>query len=233
MSQMAPTTDVRDSEFQDQESQDAQEYRVLSRSAVFALALAILSLVGLAFPMLLVIALAAAAVATSAIWTIRAYPNEYKGMKLAVISLLISSGVFAIGSSFHTYRYLTEVPEGHERIYFSDLQPELALRGKAIPRVAKNLDGKAIFLKGYMHPGIAGAGNVEEFVLVPDFGTCCFGGQPALTDMVLIHLAPGEGAKFSRNWLGIAGKFKCDESQRRQVLGLRDVCYEMEKASLR
>ena len=54
--------------------------------------------------------------------------------------------------------------------------PSLPIAPKAI-----ELTGKPIFIKGYMHPGVASMGKVNHFILVPDMGTCCFGGQPKPT----------------------------------------------------
>ena len=50
------------------------------------------------------------------------------------------------------------------------------------------LDGKQIFVKGYVHPGVSSVSKLKKFVLVPDMGTCCFGGDPAPTDMIEVTL---------------------------------------------
>ena len=51
----------------------------------------------------------------------------------------------------------------------------------------KELDGKKVFIKGYMYPSSQMTG-IREFVLCRDNGTCCFGGQPRLTDMIRVKL---------------------------------------------
>ncbi len=60
------------------------------------------------------------------------------------------------GSAFHAYVYATEVPEGYKRVSFvTDISKkgfsEIDGRKDFHPEV-KPLDGKKLFLKGYMYP---------------------------------------------------------------------------------
>ena len=50
--------------------------------------------------------------------------------------------------------------------------------------------------------------NIKQFVLVPDMGTCCFGGQPKLTDMVQVRLEGGLTTRYNRYKKKLAGVFK-------------------------
>ena len=52
------------------------------------------------------------------------------------------------------------------------------------------LDGQKIFLKGYMYPSKQ-TEDIKAFVLCKDNGQCCFGGNPALTDMILVEMQNG------------------------------------------
>jgi len=51
-----------------------------------------------------------------------------------------------------------------------------------------------------------GQGNVRQFVLVGDLGTCCFGGQPSLTHMIDVTLEKGQDSvaynTYRRNLTG-------------------------------
>ena len=82
----------------------------------------------------------------------------------------------------HTYIYLTEVPEGYTRVHFYELQQEAGGPDQPTEK-AFEIDGQPIFLKGYIHPS-SGSGLLKRFILVPDLGTCCFGGQPKSSDMI-------------------------------------------------
>ena len=51
----------------------------------------------------------------------------------------------------------------------------------------KALDGQRIFIKGYMYPTKELEG-LNSFLLVKDTGQCCFGGNPAITDMIMVTM---------------------------------------------
>jgi hypothetical protein len=68
------------------------------------------------------------------------------------------------------------------------------------------IDGKDVFLKGYIHP-TSGSGQLNHFILVPDLGTCCFGGEPRSTSMIEVMLPPGETVRASKLKFKLAGKF--------------------------
>ena len=53
-------------------------------------------------------------------------------------------------------------------------------------------------------------GPVDKFLLVPDMGTCCFGGQPKLTDMIEVKLAKGQVINYSMRKRALAGVFEVD-----------------------
>ena len=94
--------------------------------------------------------------------------------------------------------------------------------------MSQALQGKKVFVKGYVHPGVASMGKVKHFVLVPDMGTCCFGGQPKRnTDMIEVVVGTGEGIRYSTRLRKIAGTFLVDRP-RESVGGLHSVMYAME-----
>ena len=61
-------------------------------------------------------------------------------------------------------------------------------------------------MKGYVYPD-GQTDNIKQFVLVPDMGTCCFGGQPKLTDMIQITLQDPLRTKYSYTRRSFAGTF--------------------------
>ncbi|MEO9591028.1 MAG: hypothetical protein ABJG45_05565, partial [Rhodopirellula bahusiensis] len=51
-------------------------------------------------------------------------------------------------------------------------------------------------------------GMLRQFVLVPDLGTCCFGGDPRSSDMIEVTLPPGEAVRAGLTKRKLAGTFK-------------------------
>jgi hypothetical protein len=227
------------------DARDIAPYRAISRSAIMAAIMAAVSLplvvlavvsmrfqVGDAVPLGIlgaVFAAAAVVLGVSALRTIRRYPNEYTGSRLAraglIGGLLLSVG----GVASATITYTTEVPEGYSRVGFGDLQPDpdhpeyFPISPKAV-----DISGEPIFIKGYMHPGVASMGKVNHFILVPDMGTCCFGGQPKPTDMIEVYIPEGKArVAYSSRRLKLAGTFAV-ANQPVQSLGLSGVWYHLQ-----
>ena len=114
-------------------------------------------------------------------------------MTVAVTGVALNLLVLLTGAGLHTYIYLTEVPEGYTRVHFSELQQRG--QGPEMPTErAVEINGESVFLKGYIHPA-SGSGLLKHFILVPDLGTCCFGGQPRSSDMIEVTLLGGQTIK--------------------------------------
>ncbi len=100
-----------------------------------------------------------------------------------------------------------------------------AQRGGHDPPSAKELDGKKVYIKGYMYPTDQTT-QIKEFVLCRDNGTCCFGGQPKLTDMIQVKLKEPLALDYHTGLRYIAGNFKVEQSQAPGTLGT--VLYHLE-----
>ena len=143
---------------------------------------------------------------------IRKYPAEVTGKLAAQIGLgcgvLIAAGSIAM----HTYVFMTEVPDGYERMTFSDLR--LNKRTK-LPFSEKSpkLDGTKVFLKGYVRPG-AKRTNLKNFILVGDFGDCCFGGNPKITEIVAVNIVSDDLIDHSYFLRKIGGTFRLNKNAR-------------------
>ena len=204
-------------------------YRSLSRSAVISLVLSFVSLLALIFAPLLVLPVVSLLLGLTALSTIRRYPEEYTGQGMALLGTALSAIVFVLGATLHTVEYATEVPEGYERISFSDLKPEVQVPGVPLSQKILDLNGKQVFIKGYIHPGVATMGKVDHFILVPDMGTCCFGGQPAMTDMIEVRIKDDASkVKYSTRRVKLAGKFALGQKMGKAPGDLRDVIYHLE-----
>ena len=212
--------------------QESSEYRSVSRYAVFSLVLSILSLLGLLLAPLMIFGLVAAGLGLMGLASIRRYPTELTGKRLSVIGITVGIVLFVAGVSLHTYVYMTEVPEGYTRISYVDLQPERDSRLPVSQR-ALELNGKKVFIKGYVHPGVDGQGFIENFVLVRDMGTCCFGGQPELTDMIEVTLTGKDRIKYNTRRRKLAGTLIVSSMARKAPGGLEGGYYKLEAEYLK
>jgi hypothetical protein len=98
--------------------------------------------------------------------------------------------------------------------------PQLPVSPKAL-----ELNGKKVFIKGYVYPD-GRQSNIKRFVLVPDMGTCCFGGQPKLTDMIEVTLTDPDRIKYSFQKRKLAGELLVD-TQLKPVTGLGGVYFQL------
>jgi hypothetical protein len=226
-------------------------YRAISRSAVLAL---LFALIAAPFAVLTLLSLYpkyggdgvalgfwtaavsvfAVALGCAGLASIRRYPNEYTGKWLALIGLALGLVQTTAGISAASYTYMTEVPEGYTRVGFWELRPDPEQPlGVPISQKAIDLHEKQIFIKGYMHPGVASGGRVNHFILVPDMGTCCFGGQPKPYDMIEVFI-PDKTSRvaYSTRKIKLAGDFVVGQS-RGKTLGLNDVWYHMQVDQVR
>src|SRR6476620_11740559 len=109
---------------------------------------------------------------------IRRNPDQYTGKGLAKAGLALSVLFLVLGMGYGGYVYATEVPDGYARISFNEMKPdELQERGGVIvpPEIAE-LEGKKIFIKGYIRPdSITVPRGIDRFLLVRDNSQCCFG----------------------------------------------------------
>ena len=105
--------------------------------------------------------------------------------------------------------YAAELPDGYERLNYGLLQPLPGDPSDAVPDTARTMDGRNVLLKGYIYPGKQQTG-ITQFLLVRDQGDCCFGGNPKITDRVLVQLkdpSHPKGIDFSSRLTKIAGRF--------------------------
>jgi hypothetical protein len=184
-------------------------YRAVSRSAVAAMVLSVLGLLAFWFVPLLVLPTVSILLGVVSLAQFRRYPDEITGKPIAQLAMFVSIATLVGATALHIYIYCTEVPEGYERISFSQLKsPYIELDYP--PESAMALNGKQVFLKGYILPTSVTSGSANRFVIVPDIATCCFGGQPKLTHMVEVQLTGDAIAKFRLKQVRLAGTLRVD-----------------------
>ena len=186
-----------------------EQYRALSLPAVLSLMLGVLSLPSIAIAGLLFLPAIGLIIGLVTVRRLTDRTAEFSGRGLAVVGSILSLVCLVAGVGMATFTYATEVPEGYRRITIDDLQkdenrPELPFRESAL-----QLDGQRIFVKGYVLSNEKRS-EMTSFILVPDLGTCCFGGQPKLNDMIEVKLKPPMKTSFSYFRRKIAGTLTVD-----------------------
>ena len=208
------------------------DYRALSGAAVMSLALGFLSALALFTLYLAVIPISGVLFGLYAVVQIRKHPSELTGRGVAIAGMILSFSLLVASVSVASYVYATEVPRGYERIFYSQLQPEEGKIGQKIPPLAEELDGKKVFIKGYVFPGKQRQG-IKTFLLVRDKGDCCFGGNPKLTDRIQVTLADPERLRFDPYLHKIAGTFRLVKDPGQAIDAGGEVYYHLDDGQLR
>ena len=175
----------------------SEEYRALSTPAVAALVLGLLSAFALFDWWLGLIPLAGLIMGVVALRKIRQQSDELTGRGLAIVGIILSAGFWLGGAGWLGYIQATECPPDCKPIDYSILQPLPDEPPDRVPPDAKELDGQKVFIKGYVYPGSKQNG-ITQFLLVRDQGTCCFGGNPKLTDRILVRAGRSGGIYLLR-----------------------------------
>ncbi len=202
------------------------QYRAVCMSAVSTMVLGIISVPAILFSKLLFVPVFGIGLGVYALVQLKKHRDELTGVNLARIGLAICIVVLVTGTTYSGYIYATEVPDGYQRISFEVLKPEPGSRAP-IPQSALALNGQRVFVKGYVHPGVTKRKGIKQFVLVPDMKTCCFGGQPALTDMIEVTLEDPLRVDYSYSKRRLAGVLRVS-GQPKSVAGLEGVYYHLE-----
>lgn len=187
-----------------------QQYRSLSFLAVVALVFGMISIPSAAAasmnPFLLVFPFIGMLLGLTAVLKLKNRTDEFTGLGLAKTGLMLSTILLFGGSAYAAYIYATEVPDGFQRISFSQLEPD-AKSPRPWSQEAETLAGEKVFVKGYVYPDDQ-LGEIKRFILVPDMGTCCFGGKPKISDMIQVTLEDPHRVKYSMMRRSLAGKFQ-------------------------
>lgn len=187
-------------------NQQYENYRALSTAAVASVIVGVLSITSILSWFLVGVPLIGIALAIYAIINVKRRHDELTGAGLARVGLALSLLFLVAGPAWLTYDYATEVPTGYERVSYTELQPDPAQAGQQVPPSALDLDGKRIFIKGYVYPGREKDG-IRQFLLVRDQGDCCFGGNPKVTDRIQVQLADPLRLKFQSRLHKVGGTF--------------------------
>jgi hypothetical protein len=189
------------------------QYRTISKAAIASLVFAVLGLSAFLFPAFVLLPVVAVGFGIAATIEIKKYPQELSGKLAAQLGVGLGIALVVGSIATHTYIYYTEVPDGYTRIAFSDLRLN---KRTPLPfsEKAREFNGQKVFLKGYVRPGDRRY-NLKDFILVGDFGDCCFGGNPDITEIVAINIETDDRVDYSLATRKIGGTFRLNESTRR------------------
>jgi hypothetical protein len=193
------------------EEMDDVGYRPVPILAPISLLLGLCSIIGLAAPAGLAVCLVGMVLGALCVRKIRGSRGEYGGATVGTLGLILSTGFLLCGSALHAYSYATEVPEGYTRLNFGWLGKQNPIVEDGEMRIAPEaqaFDGQKVYVKGYMYPTGQQTG-LSRVVLCKDTGQCCFGGQPKLTDMIVVEFQNGMTVNHREQQLvGVGGTFR-------------------------
>lgn len=141
--------------------------------------------------------------------------GEYSGTKLAYAGTVLSVVALAGGIYYQIHMFQTEIPKGgFQRISFTvDVSEKFKRVQQGDLKSAEEIqgmEGQKVFLKGFMYPTEQQEG-LRSFLLVKDSGQCCFGGKPALEDMITVYMTGTKTAKFYSGRVSVAGTFRLNQ----------------------
>ena len=207
-----------------------ERYRAIGGAVVAAAVLALLSPLAFLDWWLAVVPVLGIVLGVVAWRDIAARPTELGGRRLAIAAIALSACTLVGGLVYQSFVYSQELPPGFQRANYAMLQPLPGDPPTAIPDSARELDGRDVLLKGYMYPGKQQQG-IAQFLLVRDQGDCCFGGNPKITDRVLVQMRDSKGIEFSPRLRKIAGRFAVRPTGTAALDG--GVLYHLEDAVVR
>lgn len=212
-----------------QESGDF-DYKPIPMTAAVSLSLAVfgisglLTLIGIAFSLLGI------GFGFIAMRKIKKSEGEYGGKKLAVTGFFLSTFLLMGGIGSQVYLYATELPEGHMRVNFPGEISALGFEEDAngnlhVPQEVKDkFIDKKVFLKGYMWSEYQGE-RLLTFVLLKDNGKCCFGGDPAGFDHMVVKMVNGNPISYREGLVSVAGTLRLNLDE---VKDEKDTVYRLE-----
>jgi hypothetical protein len=211
-------------------ARDADAYRPISGTAIAAAALAAVSPVIFLGWSFAVVPIVAAVLAAVAVRDTRRRPEVIGGGGIAWAALVVAMVLLVTGFTTLAINYAAELPAGYARLNYTMLQPLPGDPPTAVPDSARSMSGTDVLLKGYMYPGSQQRG-ITDFLLVRDQGDCCFGGNPKITDRVLVRLTDRSGIEFTPRLVKIAGRFRVEPAGAPELGG--GVLYHLDDAFVR
>jgi hypothetical protein len=161
---------------------------------------------------------------------IREYPDQYAGLALARAGLVLSIVFLVGGLGYGGYVYATEVPDGYTRTSFNTMKPDAIQEraGVVVPPEVAALEGKHVFIKGYIRPdSISVPRGITRFLLVRDNNQCCFGDLSKIKyyDQIDVTMTGGKLVDYSQGVIRIGGTLHIEPQN--AAMGARGVVFSL------
>ena len=144
--------------------------------------------------------------------------GELTGRGIAIAGLSCSIGLWILGSGFFVFVLFNEVPIGYQVVDWEELKPEEG-SNELIPKKILELEGKYVYVRGYMYPGRQNVA-IQEFTLVPTTQHCKFCARDlASTEMIKVKTTGDVLAHYSLHRMGVGGILKIDRNEAIKPLG--------------
>ncbi len=192
---------------------DEFQYRPVPVLAPVSVVIGVCSIISFASVLGLAVAVLGVVLGAFGVWQIRRAAGEFGGKTLATTGLCLSALFLVSGSSLHAYNYATEVPEGHLRVHFLN---EISKKEFVVENGQRQIHpdvlpfvGEKIYIKGYMWNNRMVSG-LTSFVMLKDNGKCCFGGDPALYDMMVVRMQNDQTVDYRPGMIAAAGVLRAN-----------------------
>ena len=179
------------------------DYKEVGTLAVGSVVAALLSILGFFWIPFIALSLVGLVLGFLALRKILDAPEEVTGFGLTTAGMVMSVVIGISAVIFQTWYYYHNAPPGYQVVEFDSMAFD-AKTGKVKDEILA-LDGKKIFIKGYMYPTNRLSG-IEDFTLVRTLGHCKFcspGNNPA--DMIAVEMEKGMEVSFRANKLVSVG----------------------------
>lgn len=185
------------------------DYKEVGSLAIGSLIAALISILGFFWMPFILVSVVGLVLGILAMRKILNAPEEITGFAITTAGVVLSLGIGVSALIFQTWYYYHNAPPGYLVVDFGDMAFD-AKSGKVKPEIL-DLDGKKIFVKGYMYPTNRQSG-IEDFTLVRTLAHCKFcspGNNPA--DMIAVELEKGMSVSFRANKpVNVGGVFYVD-----------------------
>ncbi len=195
-----------------EQSENDLQYRSISKAAVLSIVFSVLGVLAFLGTAFLILPLLGVGFGLAGLVNVKKYPLELIGKKPAVVGTILCMVCLVWAASTHIYIFYTEVPEGYQRISFYDLKPNTLTQLKYSEK-ARDFDGMKVFIRGYVRPSDKKR-DLTEFIMVGDWGACCFGGNPEMTDVVAVSIKTDDTVDYGLGVRKIGGTFRLNRRPR-------------------
>lgn len=205
---------------------DPEKYRSLSPLAVAALLCGLLSVLVVFGAQMTAIPVIGIVLGRLALKRIRRAPDELSGIGFAQAGIGLSVFFCAAGWLWMFYAQAKEVPHGYTKVEYEELQGDAVIGGRTVPKRALELEGKKIFVKGYMYPGRQQV-DLKEFIISRDNGRCNFCmPNPTPTDLVRVTLTGDLRTDYTTHIVGFGGVLRVEQDP--DKLARQGMAYHLE-----